>query len=143
MDSESVRCAQELSDARVDVMGYACLVAIMSAGHGYHRASTAKLEAATKENGGAASVVTSAGALIEGLKALGARKVAVIAPYTRELTDLVLDYIRAEGFEVTNHIALEIPDNLEVGARDPMALVDIAAKFRLCPNAVSRGHSGR
>ena len=126
MDSESVRCAQELSDARVDVMGYACLVAIMSAGHGYHRASSAKLEAAAAENGGPAPVVTSAGALIEGLTALGIRKVAVIAPYTQELTDLVLDYIRAEGFEITSHIALGVPDNLEVGARDPMALVDVA-----------------
>lgn len=131
MDGESVRCAQELSDARVNVLGYACLVAIMSAGHGYHRTSSAKLEAATAENGGRAPVVTSAGALIEGLKALGVTKVAVIAPYTQELTNLVLDYIRSEGFEITNHIALSIPDNLEVGARDPLALVDIATGLDL------------
>ena len=37
MDRESLRCAAELADARVDVMGYACLVAIMSMGQGYHR----------------------------------------------------------------------------------------------------------
>jgi maleate isomerase len=30
MDDESDRCAVELSDAAVDVMGYACLVAIMT-----------------------------------------------------------------------------------------------------------------
>jgi maleate isomerase len=30
MDDQSDRCALELSDAQVDVMGYACLVAIMS-----------------------------------------------------------------------------------------------------------------
>ena len=35
MDGESDRCALELSDAHVDVMGYACLVAIMSRGLGY------------------------------------------------------------------------------------------------------------
>src|SRR5690625_1220576 len=39
MDADSDRCALELSDARVDVMGYACLVAIMSMGRGYHRES--------------------------------------------------------------------------------------------------------
>jgi maleate isomerase len=39
MDGESGRCALELSDAQVDVMGYACLVAIISRGLGYHRAS--------------------------------------------------------------------------------------------------------
>jgi maleate isomerase len=32
MDADSDRCALELSDARVDVLGYACLVAIMSMG---------------------------------------------------------------------------------------------------------------
>lgn len=35
MDNDSDRCALELSDARVDVLGYACLVAIMSMGLGY------------------------------------------------------------------------------------------------------------
>lgn len=30
MDAESDRCAMELSDAKVDVLGYACLVAIMA-----------------------------------------------------------------------------------------------------------------
>ena len=34
MDDESDRCAVELSDAAVDVMGYACLVAIMTRGAG-------------------------------------------------------------------------------------------------------------
>jgi len=41
MDGESDRGALELSDAQVDVMGYACLVAMMSRGLGYHRASPA------------------------------------------------------------------------------------------------------
>ncbi len=43
MDAESDRCALELSDARVDVLGYACLVAIMAMGRGYHRVSQARL----------------------------------------------------------------------------------------------------
>src|SRR6202035_6012414 len=54
MDAESDRCALELSDARVDVLGYACLVAIMAMGHGYHRVSQARLTQRTTENGGQA-----------------------------------------------------------------------------------------
>lgn len=125
MDADSDRCALELSDARVDVLGYACLVAIMSMGKGYHRESEKRLHSATVENGAAAPVVTSAGALIHGLKTLGARKVAVIAPYMKPLTNLVCEYIEAEGITVHDRVALEIEDNLEVGARDPLALVDI------------------
>ena len=124
MDAQSLRCAAELADARVDVIGYACLVAIMASSKGYHRVSEERLSAIAAGEGCAAPVVTSAGALIEGLQALGSARIAVITPYMRPLTNLVVDYIEAEGIEVLDSVALEIPDNLEVGRRDPMALLD-------------------
>ena len=52
MDADSDRCAAELSDARVDVIGYACLVAIMSMGQGYHRASQKRLQEVTQRESG-------------------------------------------------------------------------------------------
>src|SRR3546814_14002111 len=66
MDADSDRCALELSDAAVDVLGYACLGAIMSMGEGYHRVSEARMHQRTVENGHAAPVVTSAGARVDG-----------------------------------------------------------------------------
>jgi maleate isomerase len=131
MDRDSDRCALELSDARLDVLGYACLVAIMSMGKGYHRESEKRLHNVTVENQAAAPVVTSAGALTHGLKTLGAKKISVIAPYMKPLTNLVCDYIEAEGFTVHDRIALEIEDNCEVGARDPLALLDIYPRVDL------------
>jgi maleate isomerase len=119
MDAESDRCALELSDAAVDVMGYACLVAIMSMGKGYHRESQRRLEAITRDNGHACPVVSSAGALVEGLQALGAKRVSVLAPYMKPLTRLVTDYIENEGIEIVDVISLEIADNLQVAAQDP------------------------
>ncbi|WP_319945910.1 maleate cis-trans isomerase family protein [Marinobacter fonticola] len=130
MDDESNRCALELSDADVDVLGYACLVAIMSRGHGYHRESAQRLHQVTVDNGHAAPVVTSAGALTESLKTLGAGKVAVITPYMQPLTQMVTDYIEAEGIRVVDSISLNIPDNLEVGRRDPMLLNDIVDRLK-------------
>jgi len=115
MDAASDRCALELSDARVDVLGYACLVAIMATGKGYHRQSEARLRETTRANGGDAPVVTSAGALV--------------APYMRPLTELVVDYIRHEEVEVVHWRALEIPDNLEVGRHDPARLPGIVAEM--------------
>jgi maleate isomerase len=125
MDRDSDRCAVELSDARVDVLGYACLVAIMSMGKGYHRVSEARLHEKTRENDAPAPVVTSAGALIEGLKALRAKKISLICPYMKPLTKLVVDYIESEGITVHDFIALEISDNLDVGGHDPERLLDI------------------
>jgi len=129
MDRDSDRCALELSDARVDVMGYACLVAIMSMGKGYHRVSQERLHQVTAGNGAPTPVVTSAGALIHGLQTMGAKKISLLAPYMKPLTKMVIDYIEHEGIEVVDSISLEIPDNLEVGARDPMAPVEIVRKL--------------
>src|SRR4051794_16233847 len=68
MDVESDRCAVELSDARCDVLAYACLIAIMCQGPGYHEVSEERLGQATTDNGAATPIVSSAGALIDGIK---------------------------------------------------------------------------
>jgi maleate isomerase len=129
MDVESHRCAAELADAAVDVMGYACLVAIMAQGQGYHRQSERALHEVTRQAGHPAPVVTSAGALVEELKEAGARRIAALMPYMRPLAQSVVDYIEGEGIEVHDWHALEIEDNLAVGARDPLALVDDVRKL--------------
>lgn len=129
MDADSDRCALELSDARVDVLGYACLVAIMSMGLGYHRVSEERLYRRTQENGAPAPVVTSAGALVDGLRALGAKRVSILTPYMKPLTQLVIDYIEHEGIEVVDSISLEIPDNLEVGRQDSRAPIEITKRL--------------
>jgi maleate isomerase len=131
MDAESDRCAAELSDAQVDVLGYACLVAIMSIGRGYHRESQSRLTRVTEENGAPAPVITSAGALVDGLKTLGAKRIALVAPYMKPLTELVVDYIENEGIAVKVWRALEIPDNLAVARHDPNNLPGIVADLDL------------
>lgn len=124
MNKEGLRCAAELADARVDVMSTACLVAIMAMGAGYHRQTEQELTAVARANRCLAPVMTSAGALVEGLKTLRARRIALMAPYMKPLTDLVVQYIEHEGIEVVDAICFEIPDNLEVGKRDPLQLLD-------------------
>ncbi|WP_275946418.1 MULTISPECIES: Asp/Glu racemase [unclassified Variovorax] len=124
MNREGLRCAAELADARVDVMSTACLVAIMAQGLGYHRQVESDFRRVANENKSDAKVMTSAGALIHGLKALGARRISLLAPYMKPLTDKVVEYIENEGIEVQDRVSFEIPDNLEVGRRDPMRLLD-------------------
>lgn len=129
MDDDSLRCAVELSDAAVEVQAYACLVAIMSRGNGYHRTSETRLAKAAADNGVPCPIVTSAGALVEGIKAMGAKKVSIICPYMKPLTKLVVDYIEHEGIEVQDFLALEIPDNLDVAAQDPSAPAELWKKL--------------
>ena len=129
MDDDSLRCAVELSDAAVEVQAYACLVAIMSRGHGYHKVSAQRLFDASVANGSPTPTVSSAGALVDALHALGAKKVSIICPYMKPLTRLVIDYIESEGIEVKDYLALEIPDNLKVASQDPNAPAELWKKL--------------
>jgi maleate isomerase len=131
MDAQSLRCAAELADARVDVMGYACLVAIMAMGLGYHRESQAKLADVARNEGANSPVISSAGALISTLQELGFGKVAILAPYMKPLTQTVVEYIEAEGIDVCAVRSLEISDNLAVGRRPPSMALDAASQIDL------------
>src|SRR6266545_4114067 len=59
MNRESLRCAAELADARVDVMSTACLVAIMAMALGHHHNVQRELTAVARANHCDAPVMTS------------------------------------------------------------------------------------
>jgi maleate isomerase len=129
MDIDSDRCALELSDARCDVLAYACLVAIMCQGPGYHIESERRLAATVAGNKAPTPIVSSAGALVDAIRELGFKKVAIITPYMKSLTQQVIDYIEDAGIKVTDSISLEVSDNLEVGRLDPLNLLEHAARL--------------
>jgi maleate isomerase len=131
MDDASIECAVHLSDARCDVLAYACLVAIMARGDAYHEVAEARLAKAAADNGGAAPVVSSAGALVDALKALGARRTALLTPYAKPLTQAVASYIEGCGVEVCDTVSLEVTNNVAVGRLDPDNLLEIARRLRL------------
>jgi maleate isomerase len=131
MVRDSDRCAVELSDAHVDVIAYACLVAIMSQRPGYHQESERRLSAISVDNGAPAPVVSSAGALVRAIGALGVSRVAIITPYMKPLTKLVVAYLNDAGIEVVDAVSLEIAKNTEVARHDPMLLPEIAGRLRL------------
>lgn len=115
MDCDSHRCAAELADSPIDVAGYACLVAIMAMGKGYHRVSEETLEKIAAAEGTVYPVVTSAGALCAELKQAGLTKVSLLMPYADALSQIVVDYVEAEGIEVIDWINFSVTDNKEVG----------------------------
>jgi maleate isomerase len=130
MVGKAADCATAVSDADVDVIAYACLVAVMAQGPGAHKESEQVITEAARANGHPAEVVSSAGALVRSLQAIGAQRVAIVTPYMAPLTQMVREYIEAEGVEVVDAVALEVPDNLAVGRLDPEALPAIARGLR-------------
>ncbi|UUU36889.1 Asp/Glu racemase [Streptomyces sp. CA-210063] len=122
MNAQTERAALELADARPDVVATACLVAIMAQGPGHHCVAEAEITSALRAEGAKAPVVSSAGALLSGIEALGAKRVAIITPYMKELTAKVVEYIEDAGVEVVDALSLEVPDNLAVARLDPADL---------------------
>jgi maleate isomerase len=115
MNQQISRCVDELTDAACDVLVYACLVAVMAQGPGEHRASEARMSAQLADRGSEATVVTSAGALVDTIKRLDAHRVAVIAPYMPSLTETVLRYLESEDIDARPHVSLGVADNHAVG----------------------------
>ena len=130
MVDKAADCAVAVSDADVDVIAYACLVAVMAQGAGAHEESEGVIARAAEENGHPAAVVSSAGALVRTIRRLGFGKVAIVTPYMRPLCDLVVSYIEGEGIEVVDSVALEVPDNLDVGRLDTGRLPELARGLR-------------
>jgi maleate isomerase len=124
MVGEGDRCARELSDARVEVLVYACLVALMARGAGAHEKIEAHLREVAAANGSEAPVVSSAGALIRTLREGAVERVAIMTPYMPPLTKLVSDYIEGYGIEVVDSLSLSVADNVEVGRLDPANLAE-------------------
>lgn len=131
MVADSDRCARELSDARVDVIAYACLVALMARGSGAHEDIERHLGEVVAANGAACPVVSSAGALIRTLQRQGIERVAIMTPYMPPLTKLVADYIEAYGIEVVDSLSLAVSDNVEVGRLAAPGLLDHARRLDL------------
>jgi maleate isomerase len=115
MNAQRERCVGELADAGIDGLLYACLVAVMAQGPGEHRRTEDAVTAQLAAAGQRPAVLSSAGALVEALTALGASRIALVTPYLRPLAQLVVDYLESEGFDVLDWAALEVDDNAEVG----------------------------
>jgi maleate isomerase len=119
MNAESERAAAEIADLQPDVVATACLVAIMAQGPGYHRVAEEQIARVLAEQGGSAPAVSSAGALVGALRASGAKRIGMVTPYTKALTDRVAAYLADAGVEVHDALSLEVPDNREVAGLDP------------------------
>ncbi|NMN94069.1 maleate cis-trans isomerase [Antrihabitans stalactiti] len=115
MNAQRERCVMEIADAAPEVILYACLVALMVGGPGEHQRVESAVAEQLAAGGSPALIRSSAGALVEGLHALDAKRIALVTPYLRPLAEKVVEYLEAEGFTVVDWRALEVADNAEVG----------------------------
>ena len=98
------RACRAVSMPSPAVTAYLCTSASFVAG----AAGEARLRAAM-ESGGAREAITTSGALLEAVRALGTRRVAVATPYDAALTGCLVDFLGEAGVETTGtrHLGMD------------------------------------
>ncbi|MFF7653889.1 decarboxylase [Streptomyces sp. NPDC007983] len=108
-----------LSAVAPEVAAYACTSGSFVGGVAGERAMCAAMTQA-----GELPSLTTSGALLEALREIGARRVAVVTPYTRSVTDSLEDYLGEAGITVTGRAYLGLTRHIwKVPYRD---VVDMA-----------------
>jgi maleate isomerase len=131
MNAQRERCVMEIGDAGVNAVLYACLVAVMASGPGAHRDVEHRIAEQLGTGGSETAVLSSAGALILGLRDLGARRVALVMPYVDALARDVVRYLEAEGLVIPAWTALGVGDNHEVACIPAESIMSAARELDL------------
>ncbi|MDQ6435170.1 ectoine utilization protein EutA [Mesorhizobium sp. LHD-90] len=110
-----------LPDETLDAVCYSCTSASVVIGD-------AEIEAAIQAAKPGVPVVTPPLAAVEGLRALGARRISVLTPYTVETSRPMADYFAGHGFEIDRFTCLGFEDDREMARIKPSELVRLAAE---------------
>jgi len=115
---------QLLVDGRVELIAYACTSATLADGPGFDQAFCDEI---TSKSG--LPAVTTAGALIEAMRDLGAQRVAFTSPYVQQLAAEAVDFIEQCGIEVVNQLGFDQAlSSLEQNALTPQDAYQMGLK---------------
>ncbi|MEA1963763.1 MAG: aspartate/glutamate racemase family protein [Candidatus Aerophobetes bacterium] len=138
MEEEAVKESLKLADAGVEVIGYGCTSGSLLKGTGHDKV----IEEEIKKFSGVPAV-TTATAVIDALKALKVKKIAVATPYIDEINRLEKKFLLENGFQIVDFKAFGIKENLKIGRLKPeqayklvmeLAFKEAEAIFISCTN---------
>lgn len=110
-----------LPSEELDAICYSCTSASVVIGD-------AEIEAAIRAAKPGVAVVTPPLAGADGLRALGARRISVLTPYTMETSRPMADYFAGHGFDIASFTCLGLDDDRDMARISPAALVELACE---------------
>ena len=117
------RHAADLATIRPHVIVWMCTSGSFSCGPEWDK----DLRTMLSENARCPATTTST-ALIEALRALGVKKVALATPYEPRLNEKLIQYVEHFGVKVINHVGLDLTLDWDIGRLDLSALNDLVRK---------------
>ena len=122
MNEDAEDAARSLGSAGVDVIAYACTSGSFLGGPGYDQDLLARVRTAA---GGTQAVGTTP-AVIDALRMLGVKSVAVVTPYIDSINVRLADFLSASGFDVASMAGQGLVANLDIGDQSPEQIMDFA-----------------
>lgn len=123
MEQQIVSAAELLRDAGVDLVVFACTSGSLVKGLGYDLLIAQEISKAA-----GCPAVTTSNAVVDTLKTLKAKKIALATPYIKQVTDKEIDFLTKNGFEVVSNQSLGIKENLKIGKLTLQDAHDIAER---------------
>lgn len=112
--------SQKLADVDVDVIIFPATAPSSRNGPGYDRELIERISAASGK-----PATTASTALLEALRALSIRTIALGAPWSASVNQSVAGFLEANGIKVVAQEALGLVRNLEIGLLDAQTAFDV------------------
>ena len=127
---EQMRCVLELesesrklADAEVDCIVFAATAPTLAKGIGYDRELIRRMEDAAGR-----PATTAATAFVDALNVLGAKRIAIGAPWSRTMDKPMVDFMQAHGFAVVHSEVAGFVSGVELGRADPEQAYDLGLR---------------
>jgi maleate cis-trans isomerase len=115
--------SQKLADVDVDVIIFPATAPSSRNGIGYDQELIKRITAASGK-----PATTASTALLEALRALSVKHIALGAPWSASVNQTVAAFLEANGFKVIAQEAQGLVRNLEIGLLDPQTAYDIGRR---------------
>ena len=123
MLDHAVRAADELGSANVNVIAFACTASSFVAGKEGERRLRDQIS--TSAN---APAVTTSGAVVDELRSIGARRIALYTPYPKELNLHETRFLAEHGIETVSDHGLGISTAVEIADVTSQMVLDLIAR---------------
>jgi len=127
---EQMRCVLELetesrklADAEVDVIVFAATAPTLAKGKGYDRELIARMQDASGR-----PATTAATAFVDALTLLGAKKIAIGAPWSKTMDKPMVEFMQASGFSVVHSEVVGFVASIELGRAGPETAYELGLR---------------
>jgi maleate isomerase len=115
--------SRKLADAEVDVIVFAATAPTLAKGKGYDRELIKRMEDASGR-----PATTAATAFVDALTQLGARNIAIGAPWSKTMDRPMVEFMQASGFAVVHSEVVGFVASIELGRVGPETAYQLGRK---------------